>query len=129
MKYILSRTRNNFSIPRNNFCIIVSLEHISHLFLGFLNFFWKHLDNMHYISSCLLSEAVAQKCSVRKDVLRNFAKLTGKLLCQSLFLIKLQASGLLKKSLWHRCFPVNFAEFLRAAPFRTEFNSIYLFNK
>ena len=34
------------------------------------------------------------------------------------FLIKLQASGLtpatlLKKSLWHRCFPVNFVKFLR----------------
>ena len=30
--------------------------------------------------------------SVRKGVLRNFAKFLGKLLCQSLFLIKLQAS-------------------------------------
>ena len=34
------------------------------------------------------------------------------------FLIKLQASGLMpatisKKRLWHRCFPVNFAKFLR----------------
>ena len=29
------------------------------------------------------------------------------------FLIKLQASGLLKKRLWHRRFPVNFAKFLR----------------
>ena len=27
----------------------------------------------------------------KKDVLKNFAKLTGKRLCQSLFLIKLQA--------------------------------------
>ena len=38
------------------------------------------------------------------------------------FLIKLQASGLrpaalLKKRLWHRCFPVNFAKFLRAPIF------------
>ena len=31
------------------------------------------------------------------------------------FLIKLQAwpETLLKKGLWHRCFPVNFVEFLR----------------
>ena len=29
-------------------------------------------------------------CSVRKGVLRNFAKFTGKHLCQSLFLIKMQ---------------------------------------
>ena len=36
------------------------------------------------------------------------------------FLIKLQASPtLLKKSLWYRCFPVNFAKFLRT-PFLTE---------
>ena len=33
-------------------------------------------------------------CSVRKDVLRTLAKFTGKHLCQSLFLIKIQASGL-----------------------------------
>ena len=39
-----------------------------------------------------------QRCSVRKGVLRNFAKFTGKQLCQSL---------------WERCFPVNFAKFLR----------------
>ena len=40
-----------------------------------------------------------------KGVLRNFAKLTGKTLCQRLFFNK--------KRLWHRCFPVNFAKFLR----------------
>ena len=39
-----------------------------------------------------------------KGVLRNFAKFTGKHLCQSLFL--------LKKRPWHRCFPVNFAKLL-----------------
>ena len=35
------------------------------------------------------------------------------------FLIKLQAWGLLKDRLWHRCFPVNFAKFLRTS-FLTE---------
>ena len=29
------------------------------------------------------------------------------------FLMKLQPAILLKKSVWHRCFPVNFAKFLR----------------
>ena len=48
------------------------------------------------------------RCSVRKDVLEKFAKLTGKRLYQSLFFNKV--SGL---SLWHMCFPVNFAKFLR----------------
>ena len=52
----------------------------------------------------------------KKVVLRNFAKFTGKHLCQSLFFNKvagLKSPTLLKKRLWHRCFPVNFAKFLR----------------
>ena len=48
------------------------------------------------------------RCSVR-----NFATLTEKHLCQSLFLVKLQTSSPAKMRLWHRCFPVNFAKFLR----------------
>ena len=50
-----------------------------------------------------------------KNFLRNFVKFTGKRLCRSLFLNKvtgLRHSTLLKKKL-HRCFPVNFAKFLR----------------
>ena len=47
----------------------------------------------------------------KKDVLENFAKFTEQRLFQSLFFNK--AATLLKKRLWHRCFPVNFAEFLR----------------
>ena len=35
-----------------------------------------------------------RRCSVKKGVLRNFVKLTGKYLCQNIsFLIKLQALG------------------------------------
>ena len=56
-----------------------------------------------------------RRCCVRKGVVRNFAKFSGKFLCQIIFLIKLQVSGLrpatlLKKRLWHRCFPVNFVK-------------------
>ena len=50
-----------------------------------------------------------------KGVPRNFAKFTEKHLCQSLFFNKvagLRPATLLKKRLWHRCFPVNFAKFL-----------------
>ena len=56
-----------------------------------------------------------RRCSVKKGVLRNFAKFTGKHLCQRLFFNKVagRPATLLKKSLWHRCFPVNFAKFLR----------------
>ena len=51
---------------------------------------------------------------VRRDVLRNFRKFTGKHLCQCLFLNKVagQPATLLKKRLWHRRFPLNFRKFL-----------------
>ena len=57
----------------------------------------------------------SRRCSVRKGVLRNFAKLTGKHLFHSLFFNKVadMTLTLLKKRLWHRCFPVNFAKFLK----------------
>ena len=47
----------------------------------------------------------------KKGVLRNFAKFTGKYLCESLFFNR--PATLLKKRLWNRCFLVNFAKFLR----------------
>ena len=58
-----------------------------------------------------LSEAVVQRCSLKK------AKFKGKHLCQGLFFNKIEGlrpATLLKKRFWHRCFPVNFAKFLRA---------------
>ena len=51
-----------------------------------------------------------QSCSMQKSVLKSFAKLTRKHLCQSLFLIKLHAP---EKKLWHRCLSVNFVKFWR----------------
>ena len=53
---------------------------------------------------------------MKKGVPKNFSKFTGKHLCQSLFLNKvagLRSATLLKKWLGHKCFPVNFAKFLR----------------
>ena len=55
----------------------------------------------------------------KKGVLKNFTKFTGKYLCQSLFfnrvpgLAGLRPTTVLKKRLWHRCFPVNLVKFLR----------------
>ena len=52
----------------------------------------------------------------KKGVFKNFVKLTGKHPCQNLFLNKVagvRAATLLKKRLWHKCFPVNFAKFLK----------------
>ena len=57
-----------------------------------------------------------QEVFCKKGVLENFAKFIGKQLCQSLFFNKvagLRSAFLLRKRLWHRCFPVNFAKFLR----------------
>ena len=47
------------------------------------------------------------------SALKNFVNFTGKHLCWSLFLIKLQAWNFVKKRLQHRCFPVKFAKVLR----------------
>ena len=58
----------------------------------------------------------------KKGVLKSSVKFTGKHLCQSLFfnkVIGLRAATLLKKRLWHRCFNMNFAKFLRT-PFFIE---------
>ena len=58
----------------------------------------------------------------KKGILRNFAKFTGKHLCRNLFfniVAGLRPATLLKMRLWHRCFPMNFAIFLRT-PFLTE---------
>ena len=72
--------------------------------------------NMVFIADNRTGWSSHQRCSVSKGVPRNFAKLTGKHKCQGLFFNKvegLRAATLLKKGLLHRCFPVNFAKFLR----------------
>ena len=55
------------------------------------------------------SEAVVQRCSVKK-VFLEISQNSQENTC---------ACTLLKKRLWHRCFPVNFAKFLRT-PFIIE---------
>ena len=63
-----------------------------------------------------ISRSSHQRCSIKKDVLRNFTKFTGKHLCQSLLFNKVvgpRLATLLKKRLWHRCFSVKFVKFLR----------------
>ena len=69
------------------------------------------------LNSFLAMKLSHRRCSVKKGVLKNFAKLTGKHLSRVSFLIKLLGAPatLLKKRLWHRCFPVNFANFLRTS--------------
>ena len=66
-----------------------------------------------------LSISSHRRCSVRKGVIRNFARIHRKTPVPE---------PLLKKRLWHRCFPVNFAKFLRA-PVSTEQLRWLLLNK
>ena len=58
----------------------------------------------------------------KTGVLRNFAKLTEKHLCQSLYFNKVagpRPATFLRQRFWRRCFPVNLAIFLRT-PFVTQ---------
>ena len=56
----------------------------------------------------------------KKGVLTNFAKFAGTPVPELLFFNKgLRPATLLKKRLWHKCFPVNFTKFL-GTPFLTE---------
>ena len=84
------------------------------------------LGDSLYFSWMQLINAIPRSSRVevfcKQSVLRNFASFIGKHLCQSLFFNKVAArrpTTLLKKRLWHRCFPVNFVKFLRT-PFFIE---------
>ena len=57
----------------------------------FVLFLRKHLRLLCSLL-CYLFRSSHQRCSVRKVILRNFAKFAGKHLCQSLFLTKLLAA-------------------------------------
>ena len=73
--------------------------------------------HMDFSNTIITLKGSHRRCSIEKGVLKNFAKFTGKQLYQSLFFNNkdagLRPPTLWKKGLWHRCFPVNFAKFLR----------------
>ena len=62
-----------------------------------------------------------QRCSIKKCVLKNFAKFTGNLLCWSLFF-----NEVADLRLWHRCFPMNFAKFLITPNLQNTFGRLLL---
>ena len=75
-----------------------------------------------FFKNLLLAEAATRGAVCKKGILRNFAKFTGKHLCQSPLFNKvagLRDAPLFKKRPWHKCFPVNLVKFLRT-PFFTE---------
>ena len=79
----------------------------------------KPSDNLIQINVQML-EAVVWRCSVKK-VFLEISQNSQKNTCASLFFNKVagRPATLLKKRLWHWCFPVNFVKFLRK-PFFTE---------
>ena len=112
----------------DGFCLCLFVYFVRFNFLGAFNFsLCKGLFQEKFFRSS------HRRCSVKKGVLRNFAKFTvkhlsqslffnkvadlnfakftGKHLCRSLYFNKVASLGpatLLKRKLWHRCFPVNF---------------------
>ena len=77
----------------------------------------------HSEPKVLLQLPARSSCSqmiFKIGVFKNFATFTGKHLCWSLFhkVAGFQACNFTKKSLQHRCFPVNIAKFLRTAFYR-----------
>ena len=102
------------------------------IFLGsantslFSNMSCKSNPRTYQISFLMSKWEVVRSCRLEvfcgKGVLRSFTKFTGKDLRQRLFFNKvagLRPATLLKKSLWHRSFPVNFRKFLKT-PFFAE---------
>ena len=77
-------------------------------------------------SSYLSFRSSCPKVFCKKGVFRNFAKFIRKHLCQSLFL-GMRPATLLKKRLWNRCFPVNFAKFLRTSFLKENVRWLLLF--
>ena len=60
--------------------------------------------------SAILHRSSHQRCSVRKGVLRNFAKFTGKRPCQSLLLNKVGACNSIKKETLAQVFSYEFCK-------------------
>ena len=86
------------------------------LFISSQNF--QPIQNKYALTLLVTTEAATRGVLRKKGFLRNFAIFTGKHLCRSLFFNKLtglRPAILLKKRLWHRCFPVNFGKFLRTS--------------
>ena len=82
------------------------------------------LCNIHFLTKnfaklLCIHRSNRLRLSIIKDIIRNFSKFIREIPArESLFLKKLQIWGVrppiwFKKRLWRRCFPVNFAKFLR----------------
>ena len=110
MLFKTSYLNNYYSAIRSNVCNFAKKKtkkkkNVTILFTECRNKSWsKPIFSENYFRSSRL------EVFCKKYVLNNFVKSTGKHLRQSLFFNKV---SLLKKRLWHRCFLVNVAKFLR----------------
>ena len=67
-----------------------------------------------------MTEAVVQRRSIKKVLIKNFAKFTEKKLC-----LRLSFSNFIKKRLWHRSFSVKFAKFSRTLFYETPLHNCF----
>ena len=70
----------------------------------------------HKLKKCLNSRSSHQRCSIKKAVLKKFCNIHRKIpVLESLFnrFACFKTCNVLKKTLRHRCFPVNIAKILR----------------
>ena len=102
--------KNHISLQNNSRRLLLQIQYWDLRFKSYSN-------RNSLLKNAFLLEAVVWRCSVKKmflEILQNSQENTR---ARVSFLIKLQArprpATLLKKKLWHRCFPVNFAKFLR----------------
>ena len=90
--------------------IFVKMPTVSKLVLMFVTFTdWDDVSLVNVRSS-------SPEVFCKKVILKIFAKFIEKHLCQSFLfntVVGLRPATLLKKRLWHRCFPVNFGKYLR----------------
>ena len=93
--------RKFWKIPKTAFVQVSTIFTYLRLILDFVGW-WN--ATFHKTESTV-NRSSYKKCSIRKSVLKNFAKFTGKLMC-------LRPAILFKKRLWHRCLPVNFEKLL-----------------
>ena len=115
--YVFSRLQNNKAVIAVK---SVHQEMLHQEMLGFYKIYSLKVNSnkINYSKNRenLTKEAATGGVLIRKCVLIDFAKFRRKHLRQSLFFKKitcLRPAVLLKKRLWHRCFPVKFAKFLR----------------
>ena len=106
-------------LVRNHFLMLLSKKQQDGLVQPFVHLRWSlKRQSPDYINLKFHFFRSSHRRGSIKGVFKNFAKLTGKHLCQSLFcnnVAGLRAAPLLKINLWHRCFPVSSAKVLKTS--------------